>query len=100
MTKGFMILTTGDNRYFKLATHLIKPNKLSAYCPPLFSILTNCHNKYVEQSDAVNVLQSANSFYPVQFNGLYEETLFIDGDCFFDDDLNYYPPITYCTCTK
>lgn len=94
MTKGFITLATGEERYFKLAVNLLKSYRFFSKNPLSFAILTDRHNKYTEQFDEVILLPNARSSYmdklSIISNCPYDETIFIDADCLAYQDLNQY----------
>lgn len=94
MTKGFITLATGDERYFKMALNLLKSYRLFSDDPLPFAILADRHNQYTEQFDEVIILENAKCSYldklSILINCPYDETIFIDADCLAYHDLNDY----------
>lgn len=94
MTKGFITLATGDERYFKMAINLLKSYRLFSDNPLPFAILADRHNQYTEQFDEVIILENAKCSYldklSILINCPYDETIFIDADCLVYHDLNDY----------
>lgn len=94
MTKGFITLATGSERYFELAVNLLKSYRLFSDDPLPFAILADRNNKFTEQFDEVIILENAKSSYmdklSILINCPYDETIFIDADCLAYQDLNQY----------
>ena len=63
MTKGFVTIATGDERYFELACNLLHSYKHFSKNPYPFAILTDKNNKYTEEFDDVIVLEDTTSSY-------------------------------------
>lgn len=90
--KGFITIATGEERYFKLATNLLKSYRLTTNAPKPFCIITDRENEYTKEFDDVVVINNtANSFldkFLLIPNTPYDETIFIDADCLAYHDLN------------
>lgn len=94
MSKGFITIATGDERYFKMAVNLLKSYRLFSENPLPFAILTDKRNQYTELFDEVIILEKAKCSYLDKLSLLikcpYDETIFIDADCLAYHDLNDY----------
>ena len=94
MTKGFITLATGNERYFKLASNLLKSYRFFSKNPLPFAIIADHHNKYTDEFDEVIILEDAKSSYmdklSILINCPFDETIFIDADCLAYQDLNEY----------
>lgn len=94
MTKGFITLATGEERYFKMALNLLKSYRLFSVEPLPFAILTDHHNQYTEEFDKVIILENAKRSYIDKLSLLthcpFDMNIFIDADCLAYHDLNDY----------
>lgn len=94
MSKGFITIATGNERYFKMAVNLLKSYRLFCENPLPFAILADRRNQYTDQFDEVIILENAKCTYidklSILINCPYDETIFIDADCLAYHDLNDY----------
>lgn len=94
MSRGFITIATGHERYFKMAFNLLKSYRLFSKNPLPFAILTDKHNQYTDEFDEVIILDNAKCSYmdklSLLINCPYDETIFIDADCLAYHDLNDY----------
>lgn len=94
MTKGFLTLATGHERYFKMALNLLHSYKVFSNRPLPFAILTDRQNEYTAQFDEVIILDDCYNSYldklSILKNCPYDQTIYIDADCLAYGDLNNY----------
>lgn len=93
-TKGFVTIATGDEKYYKMASTLMRSYKLSTKQPNKFAILADKENEYTAEFDDVILLSNPHKSYldkiDLLVNTPYEETIFLDADCIAYNDLNDY----------
>ena len=94
MTRGFVTIATGKDRYFKLARNLLASYRLFAKGPGAapFAIICDRENDVTACFDDVIILDDAACSYmdKVRLPELspYDETIFVDADCLAYRDLN------------
>lgn len=104
MTRGFITLATGNEKYYKTAVNLLKSyllfhlksskyyNQNSKRLP--FAILADRENEYTKLFDDVIVLKNPTKSYFDKISLLdnipYDETIFVEADCLAYTDLNQY----------
>ena len=92
MSRGFVTIATGQERYFKLARNLLHSYRLfaSKKCP--FAIMCDRKNKYTEEFDDIILMDKAYGNYldKLQLYAYlpYDETIFIDADSLAYGDLD------------
>lgn len=92
MSKGFVTIATGQERYFDIARNLLRSYRMfsSEKCP--FAIICDRKNRYTEEFDEVIVLEKAYCNYLDKlqlYDHLpYDETIFIDADSLAYGDLD------------
>lgn len=93
-TQGFVTMATGDERYYRMAVHLLQSYKLYTKKPYKFAIIADKANKYTAEFDDVIIISNAQKSYMDKIRLLencpYDENIFIDADCLAYDDLNIY----------
>lgn len=84
MTKGFVTIATGQERYFELARNLLRSYRLFASEKYPFAIICDKKNQYTEEFDDVILLDHAYCNYLDKLQLYeylpYDETIFIDAD--------------------
>ena len=94
MTRGFITIATGADRYYQLAKNLLLSYKLYSDSPCPFAILCDRENEYTALFDRVVLFQPGQHPYFDKFELLkrspFEETIFVDADCLAYADLNGY----------
>ena len=84
MSRGFVTIATGKERYFKLAKNLLYSYRKFASVKYPFAIICDKINHYTEEFDEVILLKKAHCNYldKLQLYDYlpYDETIFIDAD--------------------
>lgn len=92
MTRGFLTLAAGDDRYRRLAANLLRSYRRHTAKPLPFAILTDRETADIQGFDRVLLLENAGGTYLDKlrlFEYLpFDETIFIDADCLAYGDLN------------
>lgn len=93
MTRGFVTLTTGDIKYYKMAVNMLASFRL--HNPEAkFAIICDRENEYTAKFDDVVVLENANGDYRDEFSLLvkspYDENIFIEPDCLIYRNLDFF----------
>lgn len=94
MTRGFITIATGNEKYYRLAQNLLLSYKLFCDHPMPFAIMCDRENDITAQFDQVVLLEHPlNAFwdkFALLVRAPYDETIFIDADCLAYADLNAY----------
>ena len=94
MTRGFITIATGNEKYYRLAQNLLLSYKLFCDHPMPFAIMCDRENDITAQFDQVVLLEHPlNTFwdkFALLVRAPYDETIFIDADCLAYADLNAY----------
>ncbi len=94
MTRGFITIAAGQERYYELAENLLHSYKLNCNTPMPFAILCDRENAHTALFDQVILLEKPLYSFWDKFQLLklapYEETIFLDADCLAYGDLNTY----------
>lgn len=92
MTRGFVTIATGSERYYIIASNLVASYRHFSPDPFPFAILCDAENEYTEHFDDVVILDNPYRSYMDKLALLdyapYDETIFIDADCLAYRDLN------------
>ncbi len=93
MTRGFVTLTTGDIKYYKMAANMLASFRL--HNPEKkFAIICDRENEYTALFDNVVVLEKSNGDYRDKFSLLvntpYDESIFIEPDCLIYHNLEHF----------
>ena len=92
MTRGFVTIATGQERYFDLARNLLRSYRMFSSEKYPFAIICDKKNLYTEEFDDVIVLEKAYCNYldKLQLYDYlpYDETIFIDADSLAYGDLD------------
>ena len=84
MTKGFVTMATGDERYYKMAVNLLNSYRYFTKKPYKFAIISDQKNEYTDQFDDVVIIENAQKNYMDKIRLLeicpYDENIFIDAD--------------------
>lgn len=92
MTRGFVTIATGQERYFDIARNLLHSYRMFASEKSSFAIICDEKNSYTEEFDDVIVLEKAYCNYldKLQLYDYlpYDETIFIDADSLAYGDLD------------
>ena len=85
MTRGFITIATGNEKYYRLAQNLLLSYKLLCDHPMPFAIMCDRENDITAQFDQVVLLEHPlNAFwdkFALLVRAPYDETIFIDADC-------------------
>lgn len=92
VTRGFVMLATGDIEYYKMANNMLKSFLL--HNPKTkFAIICDRENKYTSYFDDVVILDYMNGDYRDKFSLLvaspYDENFFIEPDCLIYRNLDF-----------
>ena len=92
MTRGFVTIATGQERYFKLARNLLYSYRQFASEKYPFAIMCDKKNKYTAEFDNVILIERAHCNYLDKLHLYdylpYDETIFIDADSLAYGDLD------------
>lgn len=93
MTRGFVTLTTGDIKYYKMAANML--NSFRLHNPETkFAIICDRENEYTAKFDDVVILENAHGDYRDKFALLikspYDENFFIEPDCLIYKNLDFF----------
>lgn len=93
MTRGFVTLTTGSDKYYRMAVNMLRSFR---YHNPdaKIAILCDKENEYTAEFDDVVVLDNVQGSYKDKFRLLtdcpYDENIFIEPDCFIYRNLDFF----------
>lgn len=92
MTRGFVTIATGSDRYYRLATNLLHSYRLFSSDPMPFALICDRINDYTREFDDLVLLDSpfrsyVDKLYLPKY-APYDETIFIDADSLAYRDLN------------
>lgn len=94
MTRGFITIATGNEKYYHLARNLLLSYKLFCDEPLPFAIMCDRENEITALFDQVVLLEHPLNAFWDKFELLvrapFDETIFIDADCLAFADLNEY----------
>lgn len=92
MTRGFVTIATGKQRYYEIAANLLASYRHFTANPLPFAIICDAENEYTALFDDVIVIDDpCRSYVDKIFLPCYvpyDETIFIDADCLAYKDLN------------
>ena len=92
MTRGFITIATGRDKYYEMAKNLVLSYRLFCDNPLPFAIMCDKENEYTKAFDQVVLFQPGPRVYFNKFELLkrspFDETIFIDADCLAYADLN------------
>lgn len=92
MTRGFLTIATGDERYYRLARNLLHSYRLHCSNPYPFALLADRKNSIASEFDQVIVMDNPTNSYMDKLRLAeflpYDETIFIDADCLAYGDIN------------
>lgn len=92
MTRGFVTIATGHERYFNLAKNLLYSYRQFASVKYPFAIICDKENEYTPEFDDVILMKSAHCNYLDKLSLYdylpYDETIFIDADSLAYGDLD------------
>ena len=95
MSRGFVTIATGDERYYQMAWNLVRSYRDNANESMVkFAIIADRKNKYTEEFDDVVVLSNPSFSWMDKMRILdscpYDENIFIDADCLVYRDITYW----------
>ncbi len=92
MTRGFITIATGDEKYYEMAVNLLHSYRYFSGITLPFAIFADRENELTAKFDDVRLLSPAHRNYLDKlqmYNYLpYDENIFIDADCLAYGDLN------------
>lgn len=94
MTRGFMTIATGGERYYRLARNLL--HSYRAHCPDPypFALLADRKNDYTSEFDSLIIIDHPTNSYMDKLRIAeflpFDETIFIDADSLAYGDLNQW----------
>ena len=92
MTKGFVTVATGNQRYYKMAVNLLHSYKYCSSSPLPFAIIADEHNEFTKEFDDVCIFNEAKCNYLDKLEMYdylpYDINIFIDADCLVYRDIN------------
>ena len=94
MTRGFITLATGDEKYYRFARNLLMSYRLYTDDPMPFAIACDRENAVTALFDQVILLKDPQNSFWDKFQlfetSPFDEAIFIDADCLAYKDLNAY----------
>lgn len=94
MSKGFITVATGSERYYRMAYNLLRSYRMNCESPMRFAIITDQKNQYTTEFDDVIILEHATKSWMDKMALLtscpYDENIFIDADCLVYHDINFF----------
>ena len=85
MTKGFITIATGDERYYRMARTLLRSYRQTCAEPVRFAVIADRENEYTAEFDDVVILEKPTNSWMDKLQLLqccpYDENIFIDADC-------------------
>ena len=91
--RGFFTIATGNEKYYKFASNLLKSYRLHNLKYP-FAILCDRENEYTKDFDQVVLLDNVKNSYQDKFRMLidspYQEGIFIEPDCLVYRDISCF----------
>ena len=92
MSRGFVTIATGSDKYFKLAANLLRSYRLYSPEPEPFAIICDRLNEYTDLFDEAVVMDDPQRSYVDKIRLPeyipFDENIFIDADCLAYKDLN------------
>ena len=93
MTRGFVTIATGSDRYYNMARTLLRSYRQNCPSPVPFGLITDRQNEYTQEFDDVVILDSPTNSWLDKLHLLeacpYDENIFIDADCLIYSDINF-----------
>lgn len=93
MTRGFVTIATGHDRYYRMARNLLRSYRQNCEKPMPFAIIADRENEYTKEFDDVVILDDPTHTWMDKMRLLdscpYDENLFIDADCLVYQDINF-----------
>ena len=94
MSKGFVTIATGDERYYRMARTLLRSYRQTSKVPVRFAVIADRENKYTAEFDDVVILENPENSWMDKLRLLeccpYDENIFIDADCLIYQDINFF----------
>ena len=94
MTKGFITIATGDERYYRMARTLLRSYRQTCAEPVRFAVIADRENEYTAEFDDVVILEKPTNSWMDKLQLLqccpYDENIFIDADCLVYRDINFF----------
>lgn len=92
MTKGFVTLAVGNDKYYKLAANLLLSYRYHADTVMPFAIVADRENEWTKMFDKVVILPNPSFSYMDKIELLahpaWDDNVFIDADCLVYKDIN------------
>lgn len=93
MKKGFVTIATGDDRYYRMATNLLRSYRQNCKERMPFAVIADRENEFTAEFDDVVILDQPTHTWMDKMRLLeccpYDENLFIDADCLIYQDVNF-----------
>ena len=93
INRGFFTIATGNEKYYKFASNLLKSYRLHNSKYP-FAILCDRENEYTKDFDQIVILDNVKCNYQDKFRMLidspYQEGIFIEPDCLIYRDISCF----------
>ena len=94
MSKGFVTIATGDERYYRMARTLLRSYRQTSKTPGRFALIADRENEYTAEFDDVVILENPENSWMDKLRLLdscpYDENIFIDADCLIYQDVNFF----------
>ncbi len=92
MSRGFVTIATGKERYYKMAANLLRSYRYYSADPEPFAIICDRENRYTDLFDKTIHMEKPTFSYVDKLKLPeylpFDETIFIDADCLAYKDLN------------
>lgn len=93
MTRGFVTVATGNDRYYRMARNLLHSYRDNCKEQIPFALITDKDSECAKEFDDVVILKDATCSWMDKMRILdscpYDENIFIDADCLIYHDVNY-----------
>ena len=94
MTKGFVTIATGDDRYYRIAVNLLRSYRKNCEKPMPFAVIADRVNEFTDEFDDVIILDNPTLSWMDKMRLLdscpYDENLVLDADCLVYQDINFF----------
>lgn len=94
MTRGFVTIATGSEKYYKMARNLLRSYRLCCKQQVKFAVITDKPSKWTKEFDDVIILEHPTLSWMDKLSLLsncpYDENIFIDADCLIYQDVNFF----------
>lgn len=93
MTRGYVTIATGDERYYRMARNLLRSYRQTCRKRLPFALIADRRNQYTAEFDDVVILENPSRCWMDKLalpeSCPYGETIFVDADCLVYRDIGY-----------